>query len=79
MPLSAGDKLGPYNRLQELPFMNNSTRERGSPLGCFPGEPTPRRYDRVVEVLGLRHYSELAGQKRFDDVAVRCDRDGARP
>jgi hypothetical protein len=79
MPLRPGDKLGPYDRLQELPFMNNSTRERGSPLGCFPGQPTPRRYDRVVEVLGVRHYSELAGQKRFDDVAVRCERDGARP
>ena len=24
---------------------------RRSPLGLFPGEPTPRLYDRVVEVL----------------------------
>lgn len=38
--------------------MNNSTLvERGSPLGCFPGQPTPRLYDRVVEVLRARHYS----------------------
>ena len=37
--------------------MNNSTRERRSPLGCFPGQPTPRLYDRVVEVLRARHYS----------------------
>ena len=59
--------------------MNNSTQERGSPLGCFPGQPTLRLYDRVVEVLGVRHYSELAGQKHFDDVAVRCERHGASP
>ena len=37
--------------------MNNSTRERRSPLGCFPGQPAPRLYDRVVEVLRARHYS----------------------
>jgi len=57
--------------------MNNATRERGSPLGCFPGQPTPRLYHRVVEVLGVQHYSELAGQKHFDDVTVRCERDSA--
>jgi hypothetical protein len=59
--------------------MNNSTRERGSPLGCFPGQPTPRLYDRVIEVLRLRHYSELAGQINFDDVEVGCEKDGAWP
>ncbi len=37
--------------------MNNSTRERGSPLGCFPCQPIPRPNDRVVEVLRARHYS----------------------
>ena len=37
--------------------MNNSIREHRSPLGCFPGQPTPRLYDRVVEVLRARHYS----------------------
>jgi hypothetical protein len=38
--------------------MNRSTLvERRSPLGCFPGQPTPRLYDRVVEVLRARHYS----------------------
>jgi hypothetical protein len=37
--------------------MNNSTRECRSPLGCFPGQPTPRLYDRVMGVLGARHYS----------------------
>jgi hypothetical protein len=57
--------------------MNNSTREGGSPLGCFPGQPTPRLDDRVVEVLRVWHYGELAGQKHFDDVAVKCERDGA--
>jgi hypothetical protein len=47
--------------------MNNSTRERGSPLECFPGQLTPRLYERVVEVLRVRHYSELAGRTPFDD------------
>jgi site-specific recombinase XerD len=26
-------------------------------LGLFPGKPTPRLYDRVVEALRTRHYS----------------------
>jgi len=43
--------------------MNNSTRERRSPLGCFPGQPTPRLYDRVVEVLRARHYSRRTGKR----------------
>ena len=30
---------------------------RRFPLGTFPGQPTPRLYDRVVEVLRARHYS----------------------
>ena len=47
--------------------MNNSTRERSSPLGCYPGRPIPRLYDRVVEVLGVRHYSEL---EALDDVTL---------
>jgi hypothetical protein len=34
--------------------MNNSPADRQSPLGLFPGEPTPRLYDRVVEVLRTR-------------------------
>ena len=28
-----------------------------APLGLFPGQPAPRLYDRVVEVLRARHYS----------------------
>ena len=28
-----------------------------SALGLFPGRPTPRLYDRVVEALRTRHYS----------------------
>ena len=35
--------------------MNNSPVDRRSPLGLFPGEPTPRLYDRLVEVLRIRH------------------------
>jgi len=37
--------------------MNNSPALRRSPLGLFPGEPTLRLYDRVVEALRTRHYS----------------------
>ncbi|MEK7992733.1 MAG: integron integrase [Planctomycetota bacterium] len=37
--------------------MSNSAAYRQSPLGLFPGQPTPRLYDRVVEVLRSRHYS----------------------
>jgi len=42
--------------------MNNSPADRRSPLGLFPGEPTPRLYDRVVEVLRTRHYSRRTEQ-----------------
>ena len=44
-------------RLQDLRVMNNSTRECRSPLGCFPGQPTLRLYDRAVEGLRARHFS----------------------
>jgi len=37
--------------------MNNPSVLRRSPLGVFPGQPAPRLYDRVVEVLRARHYS----------------------
>lgn len=37
--------------------MNNSATSRPSPLELFPGQPSPRLYDRVVEVLRARHYS----------------------
>ncbi len=40
--------------------MNNSTGDRRSPLGLFPRQPTPKLYDRVVEVLRTRHYSRRA-------------------
>jgi hypothetical protein len=42
--------------------MNNSPALRRSPLGLFPGEPTPRLHDRVVEVLRTRHYSRHTEQ-----------------
>jgi hypothetical protein len=29
---------------------------RRSPSGPFPGEPAPRLYDRVAEVMRTRHY-----------------------
>ncbi len=31
--------------------MNNSPADHASPLGLFPGQPTPRQYDRLSEVL----------------------------
>ena len=37
--------------------MNDSTGFRRSPLGLVPDQPTPRLYDRLVEVLRTRHYS----------------------
>ena len=37
--------------------MNNSVADRRSPLGLFLGQPAPRLYDGVVEVLRTRHYS----------------------
>ncbi len=42
--------------------MNNSAADRRSPLGLFPGQPAPRLYDRVVEVLRTRHYSRRTEQ-----------------
>jgi len=37
--------------------MNALASGRRSPLGLFPGQPTPRFYDCVVEALRSRHYS----------------------
>ena len=37
--------------------MNNSPACRPSPLELVPGQPAPRLYDAVVEVLRTRHYS----------------------
>ncbi len=42
--------------------MNNSPADRRSPLGQFPGAPTPRLYDRLVEVLSTRHSSRRTEQ-----------------
>ena len=61
-PLSGGSRsaiilASQYDMHQDLPGMNNSSRERRSPLVCSPGQPIPRLYDRVVEVLRARHYS----------------------
>ena len=37
--------------------MTTAIQQHDSPLGLFPGKPTPRLYDRLVEVLRVRHYS----------------------
>ena len=39
--------------------MNNSPQYHRSSLGLFHGEPTQRRYDRVVEVLRTRRWRFL--------------------
>lgn len=39
--------------------MNNSPAGRRSPLGLFRGQPTPRLYDRVIEILRTRHWRFL--------------------
>ncbi len=38
------------------------TANRQWPLGLLPAQPTPRLYDRVVEVLRTRHYSRRTEQ-----------------
>jgi len=37
--------------------MATATAHRRSPLGLFPGQPAPRLYDRIIEVLRVRHDS----------------------
>jgi integron integrase len=37
--------------------MTSVTGQRRAPLGLFPDKPSPRLYDRIVEVLRVRHYS----------------------
>jgi len=66
-----------------LRAMNNPGTLRRSPLGMFPGQPTPRLYDRVVEVLRTRHYSRRTEQacihwiRRF--ILISRPRASARP
>lgn len=45
--------------------MTTRTQRRRSPLGLFPDKPAPRLYDRMVEVLRVRHYS-----RRTEDAYV---------
>jgi len=42
--------------------MNNSTLDRRLPLGLFPGQPAPRLYDRLADVLRTRHHSRRTEQ-----------------
>ena len=41
--------------------MNNSTANGRSSLGLLVGQPVPRLYDRVIEVLRSRYYSRRTG------------------
>jgi len=47
---------------QRLDALSDSTAVRRPPLGLFPGEPTPRLYDRAVETLRTPHYSRRTEQ-----------------
>ena len=40
-------------------------------FGLFPTQPTPRHYDRVVEVLRTRHYSLRTEQTYESDYDIR--------
>lgn len=42
--------------------MSTATRQRRTPLGLFPDRPIPRLYDRIVEVLRVRHYSRRTAE-----------------
>jgi len=37
--------------------MSTATGQRRLPLGWFPDRPVPRLYDRIIEVLRVRHYA----------------------
>ncbi|EAQ82326.1 Integron integrase [Blastopirellula marina DSM 3645] len=41
----------------EMKAMAATIQQRRSPLGLFPDKPTPRLYDRIIEVLRVRRYS----------------------
>jgi len=45
--------------------MTTTTQQRRPPLGLFADKPVPRLYDRIVEVLRVRHYS-----RRTEDAYV---------
>ena len=42
--------------------IDNSAAPHRSPLGLFPGQASPRLYDRIVETLRARHYSRRTEQ-----------------
>ncbi len=49
--------------------MNNSTANRRSPLGLFPGQPIPRLYDRAVEcgALGIAESCVQRARRDYPD------------
>jgi len=52
----------------EASAMSTATQQqRRSPLGLFPDKSAPRLYDRIVEVLRVRHYS-----RRTEEAAGRA-------
>ena len=47
----------PEERVHWTAAMTTTTRQRRSRFGLFPGKPRPRLYDRIVEVVRVRHDS----------------------
>ncbi len=57
--------MGWFPSFQRYSTMTTSFPQRHSPLGLSPDKPVPRLYDRLVEVLRVRHYS-----RRTEDAYV---------
>lgn len=46
--------------------MDATATERQPPLGLFPDQPTPRLYDRTIEILRTLHYSRRTERSYVD-------------
>ncbi len=49
--------------------MSTATHQRRAPLGLFPDRRSPRLYERIIEVLRVRHYS-----RRTEEAYLYCIR-----
>jgi len=52
--------------------MGPCVANRQSPLGLFPAQPTPRSYERVVEVLRTGHYCRRSEQTYESGYDIRA-------
>jgi integrase len=46
-----------FRNLGEASIMSAATGQHRIPPGLFPDRPIPRLYDRIIEILRVRHYS----------------------